>query len=83
MPARSNDKRWNSKFARFVDALSTRKKTGVERLALGLGLSRAAIYQWVSGEAVPRPLNAQKIVKFAKQRGIELSFEDIYEPGSH
>lgn len=77
MPARSKDKRWNSKLARFIDAF------GVDQLALQLGLRHAAIYQWVSGRTSPRVVHALRIVRLAKQRGIELSVADIYKPDSH
>lgn len=66
-------KRWQSKFARFVGSF------GVAALASHLDVESAAIYQWIRGNTSPRPLNAQKIQKLAKRRGVSLSLDDIYQ----
>lgn len=73
MPARSKDKRWETKFAEFVHAY------GAELLAERLGVSRDAVYKWVAGADHMRPMRAQKIVKLAKLRKIRISLDEIYQ----
>jgi DNA-binding XRE family transcriptional regulator len=72
VPARSDDKRWNSGFARFVDSY------GVALLASRLHVSSGAIYQWVRGATHPRLSHAREIQMLAKRRHVALSLEEIF-----
>jgi hypothetical protein len=65
-------KRWNSKFARFIRAY------GVESLALRLDVRSSAIYHWIRGAHRPRPELADIIQRLARERGIRLTFDEIY-----
>jgi hypothetical protein len=51
----------------------------VEELARRLGIHSSAIWHWIDGSTSPHPSNAIKIQALAKERGVELSLEDIYE----
>jgi hypothetical protein len=65
-------KRWKSKFARFVDVY------GARPLANDLCIDQSAIYFWVKGRTAPRPHHAATIQRLARERGIRLTFEEIY-----
>jgi transcriptional regulator with XRE-family HTH domain len=62
-----------TKFEHFV------MEFGAENLARRLGLNRSAIYHWLSGSTSPHPSNAMKMQILAKQRGITISLDDIYQ----
>lgn len=62
-----------TKFDRFV------RDFGVEALAQRLDVNPSAIYHWLRGATSPHPANALKIQKLAKQRGIALSLDEIYQ----
>jgi hypothetical protein len=70
--AKSGDKRYRTKFGRFVE------KYGVELLASRLDVGKTAVYEWISGRTSPHPANALAIQKLAKRRGIRLSLNQIY-----
>jgi hypothetical protein len=65
-------KRWESKFARFVGGY------GVELLAAKLDVGSSAIYHWIRGATRPRPEHAEIIQRLACERGIRLTFDEIY-----
>jgi hypothetical protein len=65
-------KRWRSKFARFVGNYGTR------RLASHLSIDQSAIYHWIRGKSAPHPLHAAIIQRLARERGIRLTFDEIY-----
>jgi hypothetical protein len=65
-------KRWDSKFARFIQSY------GVEPLALELDITSFAIYHWIRGASIPRPAYAEVIQRLARDRGITLTMDDIY-----
>lgn len=65
--------REQTKFDTFV------REFGVEDLARRLGVHSSAIYHWLSGSTSPHPSNALRIQSLAKQRGIALSLDDIYQ----
>jgi len=67
---KSDDGRWDSKFAQFVQAY------GVEKLAARTGVRPMSVYHWISGRTGPRRETAKIIVKIAG-RG-KLSMEEIY-----
>lgn len=69
---KSADRRWDSKFARFVASY------GIELLAARLRVTRSAVYHWMHGSNSLHPANAQAICRLAKRRHIELSLDDIY-----
>lgn len=73
MSAKSGDKRWDSKFGRFV------KQYGVGLLASRLRVRSTAVYGWISGRTSPTPVNALAIQKLAKRRGVALSLDEIYQ----
>ena len=62
-------RRWETPLASWV------RDYGTSRLAGELGLTPQAIYEWVSGRAVPRPAHAMKII--ALSRG-QLKLEDAF-----
>ncbi|MGH9685273.1 MAG: hypothetical protein ACRD4S_16885 [Candidatus Acidiferrales bacterium] len=69
--------RWETKFARFV------ADYGVSRLAWDLGVVKSAVYHWIRGAAAPHPAKALAIKQIAKNMGVDLSFEEIYEVFLH
>jgi len=71
--AKSGDKRWESRFGRFV------KTYGVKLLASRLNVRSTAVYGWVSGRVSPTSGNALAIRKLAKRRRIALPLEVIYQ----
>jgi hypothetical protein len=73
MPKRSEDDRWDSPFATFVDSY------GVDLLAARLNVTRDAIYKWVAGTSSLRLVRARKIQLLAKRRRIALSLDEIYQ----
>ena len=62
-----------TKFDKFIRGF------GVEELARRLEVNSSAIYHWLRGATVPDPKNAVKVQKLAKQRGIALSLDEIYQ----
>jgi hypothetical protein len=68
--------RWKSKFARFVRAY------GVERLAKGLDIHPSAIYHWIRGVTAPRRGHAANIQRLAREAGVKLTLDQIYEHSS-
>jgi hypothetical protein len=73
VPLKSEDKRWDSTFARFVSDY------GVDHLAEQLDVTSPAIYQWIAGNTGPKTSNALAIQDLAKRCGIKLSLEEIYQ----
>jgi hypothetical protein len=65
--------RWRSKFERFV------RTYGVERLATGLDIRSSAIYHWLRGATAPRPTHASIIQRLARESGVNLTFDQIYQ----
>jgi len=63
-----------SKFERFV-----RTTYGVDRLARGLDIRSAAIYQWLGCATVPKPAHVVIIQRLAREAGVKLTFEQIYQ----
>lgn len=70
--AQSVTKRWESKFARFV------RTYGAERLAGALDVHSSAIYHWIRGVTTPRPDRVAIIQRLAHERGVSLTFDDLY-----
>jgi hypothetical protein len=62
-----------TKFDRFVRGF------GVERMARRLAVNPSAVYHWLRGASAPRPVTAIKIQTLAKQRGVALSLDEIYQ----
>lgn len=62
-----------TKFDSFV------REFGVEELARRLGVNPSAIYHWLRGATSPHPSNAIRIQALAKQRGVTLSLDEIYQ----
>jgi transcriptional regulator with XRE-family HTH domain len=62
-----------TKFDSFV------REFGVEELARRLGVNPSAIYHWLRGSTSPHPANAIRIQVLAKQRGVALSLDEIYQ----
>ncbi|WP_183025656.1 helix-turn-helix transcriptional regulator [Variovorax sp. UMC13] len=58
---------------------SIRDRLGVTQqvLAGGIGCTQGNVANLEAGQAL-RPELAQKLVAFAKERGIELTFDDVY-----
>jgi hypothetical protein len=52
-------------------------KAGVAKTAKNLGVTRSAVYAWLSGSSAPRSLLAPRIVKLS--RGA-LTMADVFEP---
>jgi hypothetical protein len=66
-------KKERTKFDQFVRAF------GINELAQRLSVDPTAIYHWLRGSTSPHPANAIKIQKLAKQRGVVLSLDEIYQ----
>ena len=64
---------WKSTFARFV------RSYGVESLAAQLDIRSSAIYHWIRGATTPRPAHATIIQRLARESGVKLTFDQIYE----
>jgi transcriptional regulator with XRE-family HTH domain len=62
-----------TKFDKFV------RTFGVEELARRLAVNPSAIYHWLRGSTSPHPANAIKIQTLARQRGVSLSLDEIYQ----
>jgi transcriptional regulator with XRE-family HTH domain len=62
-----------TKFDQFVRGF------GVEELARRLAVNPSAIYHWLGGSTSPHPANAIKIQRLAKQRGVAISLDEIYQ----
>jgi hypothetical protein len=69
---RRSGKRWKSKFARFVGTY------GPPQLAKDLGCAPSAIYSWVRAATRPKPEYCELIQRIARDRGISLTFDNIY-----
>ena len=69
---RAPGKRWKSKLARFVGSY------GVEQLALKLDVRPSAIYHWIRAATRPNPEHAAMIQSLALERGVRLTFDEIY-----
>jgi len=65
--------REQTKFDTFV------REFGVEELARRLGVNPSAIYHWLRGSTSPHPANAIRIQTLAKQRGVALTLDEIYQ----
>ena len=65
-------RRWQSKFARFIQSY------GVESLAKQLDVLPSAIYHWIRGATTPRPAHAEVIQRLVRERGLRLTFDEIY-----
>ena len=65
--------REQTKFDTFV------REFGVEELARRLGVNPSAIYHWLRGSTSPHPANAIRIQTLAKQRGVPLTLDEIYQ----
>jgi hypothetical protein len=74
MPARIDDKRWESKFAKFVTAYP------IPLLASRLRVRTSAIYQWIGGNTSPHPVMAFAIQSLARRRRVALTLDEIYQP---
>jgi len=66
--------RWNTRFARWVSGY------GVTRLAATLAtqgdpITPKAIYDWISGDGVPRPPRAMSLVRISHGT---LTLEDVF-----
>ncbi|KVP76895.1 hypothetical protein WJ94_15905 [Burkholderia ubonensis] len=64
-----------------MNAIATiRKSLGLSQAALakGLDLGQSAISQFERGECEPTPVVARRLIQFAKERGLAVSFEMIY-----
>jgi transcriptional regulator with XRE-family HTH domain len=70
---KAKDGRWDSKFGKFVSAF------GTTELARRLGVNPSAVTHWLRGYCSPHPANAIKIQTLAKQRGVALTLDEIYE----
>lgn len=59
---------------------SIRKSLGLSQAALakGLDLGQSAISQFERGECEPTVAVARRLIKFAKEHGLEVTFETIY-----
>lgn len=64
---------WTSKFARFIMAY------GVANLARALDCTTPAIYHWIRGATTPRPKHAALIQRLARESGVRLTLDHIYE----
>jgi hypothetical protein len=71
--SRRESNRWNSKFARFV------RKYGVARLATQIEIQPSAIYFWIRGVTSPRRGHAEIIQRVARECGVRLSLDQIYQ----
>ncbi len=62
-----------TKFDRFVRGF------GATALSRRLGVRDSAIHHWLSGANGIDPKNAHKIQEIAKEHGVELSMDEIYQ----
>ena len=62
---------------------SIRERLGVTQqvLADAIGRTQGNIGHYEQGQTIP-PKTARKLIAFAKSRGIELTFDDIYQEGN-
>jgi len=75
--SRRESKRWTSKFARFVLGY------GVARLATQMEIRPSAIYQWIRGSVGPRRGHARIIQDLARESGVRLTLDQIYDHSLH
>lgn len=52
---------------------------GPTLLAQHLGIRPSAIYHWIRGATTPRPVHAAIIQRLARERGVRLTLDQIYE----
>jgi DNA-binding transcriptional regulator YdaS (Cro superfamily) len=71
MARKADDRRWESKFGRFV------QEFGAGRLASRLNVTPGAVYQWINGNTSPSKKRAFVILQIASRRH-KLSMEEIY-----
>lgn len=65
-----------------MNAIQTiRKKIGVTQaeFAAGIGVSQGNVSHYENGQTVP-PVVGSRIIKYAKEKGVVLSFDDLYRP---
>lgn len=62
-----------TKFDKFV------REFGVEELARRLGVHSSAIWHWIDGSTSPHPANAIMIQELARERGVSLTLDEIYQ----
>lgn len=68
-----NRRNWKSRFARFVQSY------GVGSLAVQLDVRPSAIYHWIRGTHTPRPAHAEIMQRLARESGLKLTFDQIYQ----
>jgi hypothetical protein len=66
-------RRGESKFVRFM------RSYGVVSLAAELDIRSSAIYHWIRGATTPRPAHAIIIQRLARESGVKLTFDQIYQ----
>lgn len=56
-----------------------RQRLGLTQAALaaGLGMTQGNIYHYERGQTIP-PDVAERLIKYAKTLGLELTFDDVY-----
>lgn len=62
-----------TKFDKFV------RDFGVDALAERLGVHSSAVWHWIDGSTSPHPVNAIMISMLARERGLSLTLEEIYQ----
>jgi hypothetical protein len=68
-----NERLWSSAFARFVTAY------GIDRLATALEISSPAVFHWIRGATAPKPAHAVIIQRLARESGVRLTLDQIYQ----
>jgi transcriptional regulator with XRE-family HTH domain len=61
-----------------IKKLRTRLKISQADLGQEIGVTQSAISQFEKDTAIPSPETVQKIIDFAKKRGVDISFDAIY-----
>lgn len=62
-----------TKFDKFV------RDFGVTELSRRLGVQPSAVWHWIDGSTSPHPANAIMIQELARERGVSLTLEEIYQ----
>jgi len=62
---------WNTRLGLFV------RSYGTDKLAKALGVHPRTVRYWVSGKVSPQPQLARRLIEIARERGVELTAEDI------
>lgn len=75
--SRRESNRWRSTFARFVSEF------GVARLATAIEVTPNSIYYWIRGTTAPRRVHAAIIQRLARESGVRLTFDQIYDHSLH